>query len=70
MTIAVALGEIEEIDARIRDLSLKLEELRLSLPAHSVKPEMLIAIERTEEEIEALRQRKRQLEREEDGLRE
>lgn len=58
------LSEIDEINARIRELTLRLEELRKNLPAHSVKPEMLIAIESTEEEIEELRQRRRELERE------
>jgi hypothetical protein len=59
-----SLGDIDEIDTRIRELTLRLEELRLNLPAHSVKPEMLIAIERIEEEIELLRQRRRELMRE------
>ncbi|MFQ6106299.1 MAG: histidine kinase [Thermoplasmata archaeon] len=57
------MDDADEIEARIRDLTLKLEELRRSLPAHSVKPEMLMAIEGTEEEIEELRQRKQDLER-------
>lgn len=61
LDIETLLENIDEIDERIRNLVLKLEELRASLPAHSVKPEMLMAIEETEEEIEDLRRRRREL---------
>lgn len=59
--VTQSLGKIDEIDARMKELTLRLQELRLNLPAHSVKPEMLVAIERTEEEIEELKQRKKDL---------
>jgi chromosome segregation ATPase len=61
------VDEINTIDQRIRELTLRLEELRLNLPAHSVRPEMLMAIEETEEEIGDLRERRRELKRERDG---
>ena len=40
--------------ARIAALTLELENLKRSLPAHSLKPAMLIRIEELEEEIELL----------------
>ncbi|MCJ2563580.1 MAG: hypothetical protein LN417_05790 [Candidatus Thermoplasmatota archaeon] len=46
---------------------MKLRELRLNLPAHSVKREMLMTIEETEEEIQDLRERRRELKREREG---
>ena len=60
LDMEVLLENIDEIDERIRGLALRLEELRASLPAHSVKPEMLMAIEETEEELEDLRRRRRE----------
>ncbi len=61
------LGEVEDINQRIRELTMKLRELRLNLPAHSVKREMLMTIEETEEEIGDLRERRRELKREREG---
>ncbi len=61
------VNEIDDIDKRIRELTLRLEELRLSLPAHSVKREMLMTIEETEDEIGDLRERREELTREKDG---
>ncbi len=61
------LGEVEDINQRIRELTMKLRELRLNLPAHSVKREMLMTIEETEEEIQDLRERRRELKREREG---
>lgn len=40
---------------RIAALTEELENLKRSLPAHSIKPAMLIRIEELEEEIEALK---------------
>ena len=57
------MDEIDTIDQRIRELTLRLEELRLNLPAHSVRREMLMRIEETEEEIGDLRERRRELKR-------
>lgn len=64
-----SVDEIDKIDQRIRELTLRLEELRLSLPAHSVKREMLMTIEETEEEIGDLRERREELTREKEGPR-
>ncbi|MCK4456300.1 MAG: hypothetical protein KAW39_01020 [Thermoplasmata archaeon] len=61
------VDEIDNIDQRIKELTLKLRELRLNLPAHSVKREMLMTIEETEEEIQDLRERRRDLKREREG---
>ena len=62
-----SVDEIDNIDLRIKELTLRLEELRLSLPAHSVKREMLMTIEEIEEEIGALRERREELTREMEG---
>lgn len=61
------MDEIDTIDERIRELTLGLDELRRNLPAHSVRPEMLMAIEETEEEIGDLRERRRELKRKREG---
>ena len=45
----------EERAQRIAALSGELENLKRSLPAHSLKPAMLIRIEELEEEIENLK---------------
>ncbi len=37
---------------RIKELERKIAELKQNLPAHSVKPEMLIELEELEEELE------------------
>lgn len=58
-----SVDEIDNIDQRIRELTLRLEELGLGLPAHSVKREMLMTIEETEEEIGDLRERREELTR-------
>ncbi len=44
----------EEQSRRIAALTEELENLTRSLPAHSLKPAMLIRIEELEEQIEAL----------------
>ena len=44
-----------EREQRIAKLTEELENLKRSLPAHSVKPTMLLRIEELEEEIEALK---------------
>ena len=44
-----------EREQRIAKLTEELENLKRSLPAHSVKPAMLLRIEELEEEIEALK---------------
>jgi hypothetical protein len=45
----------EERRQRIAVLTGELENLKRSLPAHSLKPAMLIRIEELEEEIESLK---------------
>ncbi len=45
----------EERAQRIAALTGELEDLKRSLPAHSLKPAMLIRIEELEEEIENLK---------------
>ena len=40
---------------RIRELEDQISELQSSLPAHSVKPEMLMRIEELEDELEHLK---------------
>ena len=45
----------EELEQRIAALTQELENLKRSLPAHSLKPAMLIRIEELEEEIELLK---------------
>jgi hypothetical protein len=44
-----------EREQRIAKLTEELENLKCSLPAHSVKPAMLLRIEELEEEIESLK---------------
>ncbi len=44
-----------EREERIAKLTEELENLKRSLPAHSVKPAMLLRIEELEEEIESLK---------------
>jgi hypothetical protein len=45
----------QERAQRIAALTQELDNLKRSLPAHSLKPAMLIRIEELEEEIEALK---------------
>jgi len=45
----------DELEQRIAALTQELENLKRSLPAHSLKPAMLIRIEELEEEIELLK---------------
>ena len=42
-------------ERRIKELEEELEQLRAALPAHSVKPAMLMRIEDLEDELEQLR---------------
>jgi ribosomal protein L29 len=48
-------SEPEDLDARIAALERELEELRASLPRHSVKPSQLLRIEEVEDELARLR---------------
>lgn len=42
-------------EERIKELKNTLSELRSQLPAHSIKPEMIMKIEELEEELERLK---------------
>ncbi len=54
----------QESAQRLAELILELETLKQSLPAHSLKPAMLIRIEELEEQIESLQSRGSSAERE------
>jgi hypothetical protein len=45
----------EDKISKINEIERKLAQLRSQLPAHSVKPEMIIKIEKLEEELERLK---------------
>ena len=45
----------EEIEHQINELEVQISELKSQLPAHSVKPEMLMKLEALEEELEKLK---------------
>jgi hypothetical protein len=47
-----------KIDARIIELESELEQLRSQIPAHSMKPEMLLRMEDLEDELKQLRLKK------------
>jgi hypothetical protein len=42
-------------DQEIMELERRIEDLKGRMPAHSVKPEMLMELERLEEELEKLK---------------
>ncbi|WP_455392549.1 histidine kinase [[Eubacterium] cellulosolvens] len=48
-----------EKEERIKELESLITELKSQLPAHSVKPQMLMRIEELEEELERLKSRKK-----------
>ncbi len=43
--------------ARITDLEARIRDVRNRMPAHSVKPEMVLMLEELEEELERLKAR-------------
>jgi hypothetical protein len=45
---------------KIEELEKRIDELKKSLPAHSVKPEMLIELEELEEKLEKAKTEKKQ----------
>jgi hypothetical protein len=45
----------QDKEARINKLEQELAQLKSQLPAHSIKPEMIIRIEELEDEIELLK---------------
>ena len=54
------MGNEEELKKEIRDLEEKLKDREASLPAHSVRPQQMLAIEELETAIE---EKKKELER-------
>jgi len=54
------MGNEEELKKEIRDLEEKLKDREASLPAHSVRPQQMLAIEELETAIEG---KKKELER-------
>ena len=54
------MGNEEELKQEIRDLEEKLKDREASLPAHSVRPQQMLAIEELETAIEG---KKKELER-------
>jgi len=54
------MGNEEELKKEIRDLEEKLKDREASLPAHSVRPQQMLAIEELET---ALEEKKKELER-------
>jgi len=54
------MGNEEELKKEIRDLEEKLKDREASLPAHSVRPQQMLAIEELETAIE---EKKEELER-------
>ena len=47
------MGEVQR--ARIQELERQIAQLKAQLPAHSIKPEMIMKIEELEEELEKLK---------------
>ncbi len=54
------MGNEEELKKEIRELEKKLKDREASLPAHSVRPQQMLAIEQLETAIE---EKKKELER-------
>jgi len=54
------MGREQELKQEIRDLEEKLKDRETSLPAHSVRPQQMLAIEELETAIE---EKKKELER-------
>ena len=54
------MGNEEELKKEIRELEEKLKDREASLPAHSVRPQQMLAIEQLETAIE---EKKKELER-------
>jgi uncharacterized small protein (DUF1192 family) len=48
----------KEIEARIKALKSELHQLKSQMPAHSVKPGMLMRLEEIEDELERLKAEK------------
>jgi hypothetical protein len=54
--------EVKKLRGEIEILKIELQEREKSLPAHSIRPHQLLAVEELEEKIHALQERVKQLE--------
>ena len=54
-------SEIEELKARIAELEAEIEDAKKRIPAHSVRPQQIMEIERMEDELAEMRNRLAQL---------
>lgn len=50
-------NEEKNLMERIKELETELNQLQIQLPAHSIKPEMVMRMEELEDELEQLRQK-------------
>jgi polyhydroxyalkanoate synthesis regulator phasin len=55
-------AEVKKLRGEIEILKIELQDREKSLPAHSIRPHQLLAIEDLEEKIHALQERVKQLE--------
>lgn len=53
--------EIKKLEEEIKEIENKIKEKKLSFPAHSVKPEMMLGLEDLEEELSIKRDKLKQL---------
>ncbi len=54
-------SEIEELKARIAKIEADIEDAKKRIPAHSVRPQQIMEIERMEDELAEMRNRLAQL---------
>ncbi|HDH96504.1 MAG TPA: histidine kinase [Proteobacteria bacterium] len=54
-------SEIEELKARIAKIEAEIEDAKKRIPAHSVRPQQIMEIERMEDELAKMKNRLAQL---------
>ena len=54
-------SEIEELKARIAKIEAEIEDAKKRIPAHSVRPQQIMEIERMEDELAKMRNKLAQL---------